>query len=209
VCLKTAKISLIDVSFAYTIGKSYGFEGFRSAAEVFQAKIRSQHVVWMPSGEAAALFWNDPADRDLGVIKGALNMIENDPCEPLLPYLSVCITFFYRPERLPYLAEVISNYIRLANRTDIFIVTNAAEGDRLRGMSEALPHLPDQFSIEFVTPSGIGHPQLLTWGHREIFQRVCSQQGNASGLRRPKMGYRGKGRARLNVLKYSEGIHIA
>ncbi len=104
-------------------------------------------------------------------------MIEKDAYEPLLPYLSVCITFFYRQERLPYLAEVISNYIGLAKRTDVFIVTNVAEADRLRGISEALPHLPDQFSIEFVTPSDIGHPQLLPWAHREIFQKVLKSNG--------------------------------
>ncbi len=51
-----AKTSLIDVSTAYSIGKLYCLGGFRSAAEVFQAKIRSQHAVWMPSGEVDALF---------------------------------------------------------------------------------------------------------------------------------------------------------
>lgn len=120
---------------------------------------------------------HDPADRDFRVTKRTRDMIEKDPYEPLLPYLSVCVTFFYVPERLPYLAEVISNYIGLANRTDIFIVTNVADGDRLNGISEALPHLPDQFSLEFVTPSGIGHPLLLTWAHREIFQNVLKSNG--------------------------------
>jgi hypothetical protein len=32
------------------------FTGFRFAAEVFRAKIRSQHAVWMTSGEVDALF---------------------------------------------------------------------------------------------------------------------------------------------------------
>jgi len=41
VCLKIAKTSPIDVSLAYSIAKSYRLGGFRSAAEVFQAKIRS------------------------------------------------------------------------------------------------------------------------------------------------------------------------
>jgi hypothetical protein len=39
VCPKTAKTSLIDVSLACSTGKSYGFGAFRSAAEVFQAKM--------------------------------------------------------------------------------------------------------------------------------------------------------------------------
>ncbi len=68
VCTETAKTSLIDVSVAYSIGKLYGFGAFRSAAEVFQAKIRFQHAVWMPSEEVDALFrfkeqaaWNTAA----------------------------------------------------------------------------------------------------------------------------------------------------
>ena len=56
VCPNTAKTSLLDVSLAYSIGKSYGFGGFTSAAEVFQAKIRSQHSVYMHSAEVDALF---------------------------------------------------------------------------------------------------------------------------------------------------------
>ncbi len=40
--LKTTKTGLIDVSLEYPIGESYGFSAFRSAAEVFQTKIRSQ-----------------------------------------------------------------------------------------------------------------------------------------------------------------------
>ena len=60
---KIAKIGLIDVSLAYSLGKSYGFGGFRSEAEVFQAKIRPQHAVWMPSAEVDALFRLSPTAR--------------------------------------------------------------------------------------------------------------------------------------------------
>jgi hypothetical protein len=44
------------LALAYSIGKSYGFGGFRSVSDVFQARIRSQDAVWMPSGEVDALF---------------------------------------------------------------------------------------------------------------------------------------------------------
>lgn len=98
-------------------------------------------------------------------------MIEKYPEEPLLPHLAVCITFLYLPERLTYLATVISNYIGIARRTDIYIVTNIVD---TKPISEALPRLLDPMSINFVTPSGIGHPYLLTWTHREIFQRVLT-----------------------------------
>jgi hypothetical protein len=38
------------------LGKLYGVGGLRSAAEVCQAKIRSQHAIWMQSAEVDALF---------------------------------------------------------------------------------------------------------------------------------------------------------
>jgi hypothetical protein len=93
------------------------------------------------------------------------------PEEPLLPHLAVCVTFFYVPERLTYLATVISNYIGIARKADIYIITNIAD---TKPILEALPRLPDQMSITFVKPSGIGHPYLLTWTHREIFQMVLT-----------------------------------
>jgi len=98
-------------------------------------------------------------------------IIEKIPEEPLLPHLAVCLTFFYRPERLASLATVISNYIDIARKTDIYIVTNITD---TKPISEVLPRLPDQMSIKFVTPSGIGHPYLLTWTHREIFKKVLT-----------------------------------
>lgn len=96
-------------------------------------------------------------------------MFEKSIEEPLLPHLAICVTFFYKPERLCYLSTIISSYIGIATRTDIYIVTNITDTQRI---AEALPHCHDQMSIKFVTPSGIGHPYLLTWAHREIFQKV-------------------------------------
>jgi hypothetical protein len=96
-------------------------------------------------------------------------MIKEYPEGPLLPHLVACVTFFYVPERLPFLATVISNYMGLATTTDVYVVTNIADTNRI---SEALPRLPDRMSLKFVTPQGIGHPYLLTWAHRGILQTV-------------------------------------
>lgn len=104
-------------------------------------------------------------------MKDDFGIIKKYSEEPLLPHLAVCVTFFYIPERLAYLATVISNYIGIARRTDIYIVTNIVD---TKPILEALPRLPEQMSIKIVTPSGIGHPYLLTWTHREIFQRVLT-----------------------------------
>ena len=104
-------------------------------------------------------------------MKEDLRIIEKYSEDPILPHLAVCVTFFYMPERLSFLATVISNYIGIARRTDIYIVTNIVD---TKPISAALPLLPDQICLKFVTPSGIGHPYLLTWTHREIFQKVLT-----------------------------------
>lgn len=95
---------------------------------------------------------------------------------PLLPYLSACVTFFYVPERISYLYEVVSHYIGLSNKSDIYIVTNTAEKDSLNLIVEALSPLRHKLHITFVIPSILGHPYLLTWVHREIFQRVLKSK---------------------------------
>jgi hypothetical protein len=91
--------------------------------------------------------------------------------EPLLDHLVVCITFFYVPERLTYLTTIIANYIGIAGKTDIYIVTNIAD---VKPIIEVLPYLPEHMTVRFFTPSGIGHPYLLSWSHREIFQNVLA-----------------------------------
>lgn len=100
---------------------------------------------------------------------GFFKMLNNSPVHPILPHLAVCITFFYVPNRLPYLSKIIANYIGLANKTDIYIVTNITD---TKLISETIPSYDDQLSIEFIVPSNIGHPYLLTWVHREIFQKI-------------------------------------
>lgn len=103
-------------------------------------------------------------------------MIEEGPEEPLLAHLAVCVTFFYVPERLSYLSTVISSYIGMANKTDVYIVTNIADTTPIE---EALPQLPDNMAIKFVIPSNIGHPYFLTWTHRQVFLEVLAS-GKAS-----------------------------
>jgi hypothetical protein len=53
---ENAKTGLIDISLECSIGKFYHFTSFGGAGEVFRAKIRSRHAVWMHSAEVDALF---------------------------------------------------------------------------------------------------------------------------------------------------------
>jgi len=54
--LKLQKQVPLTFHLSILLVKLYAVGGFRGAWEVFQAKIQSQHAVWMPSGEVDALF---------------------------------------------------------------------------------------------------------------------------------------------------------
>lgn len=95
-----------------------------------------------------------------------------DVARPLLPHLAACVTFFFNRERLVYLTTVVSNYLGLATKTDIYIITNVGNADTREEISAALPAMPDSATLHFVTPTQIGHPYLLTWTHREIFLEI-------------------------------------
>lgn len=96
-------------------------------------------------------------------------MFEETTEEALLPHLAACVTFHFAAERLPYLSKTVSNYIGLARKTDVFVVTNISDTDRIW---DVLPHSRNDLSLHFVTPSGLGHPFLLAWTHREVFREV-------------------------------------
>lgn len=51
-----AKTGATGIFVALSIWKSYGFADFGGTGEVFLAKIRSQHAVWMHSAEVDVLF---------------------------------------------------------------------------------------------------------------------------------------------------------
>jgi hypothetical protein len=93
VCPKNAKTGLIDASLADSTGKSCDFWSFRNAVEVSQAKIRSQHAVWMQGAEVDASFrigivFGRAADHWLGrrrrfqVISGDREIARLPECRP-------------------------------------------------------------------------------------------------------------------------------
>ena len=53
---KIAKTGATGIFVAMSIRKSYGFTDLGGTEEVFRAKIRSQHAVWMHSAEFDVLF---------------------------------------------------------------------------------------------------------------------------------------------------------
>lgn len=85
--------------------------------------------------------------------------------------LAIAITFFYRPDRLGYLSTACQHHPTLSEETKTFVVTNTRSADELSNIRQAC----DLSNLEIVTPSHLGHPFLLTWIHRHIFQNLLEQ----------------------------------
>jgi hypothetical protein len=89
----------------------------------------------------------------------------------LIPSLAVCITFHYDVSRIGYLRQVVQGYAGIALRTHVYIVTN---GTDYRLIETALADLPNGISVEFFTPTGLGHPYLLAWSHYAILRDLVA-----------------------------------
>lgn len=88
--------------------------------------------------------------------------------------LAVCITFHYVEERLKYFAEVCSELVEIAPFVNLTIVTNATEIERTEKIEPLINK--NKIDLEFLTPSGLGHPYLLAWSHLEVFKEKIEDQ---------------------------------
>ncbi len=91
--------------------------------------------------------------------------------DALVPSLGVCMTFHYDASRISYLDQVIRGYAGIALRTRVYIVTNCSDYGPIE---KALVGLPGEISVEFFTPTGLGHPYLLAWSHYAILRDLVA-----------------------------------
>ena len=96
--------------------------------------------------------------------------------EIILPHLAVCVTFFYDQARLPYLSKITSEYAIFSKKVDIYIITNQTDPDAIELIRAALPGRLENVTVKFIIPRWLGHPYLLTWVHREVFNQIINDQ---------------------------------
>jgi hypothetical protein len=77
--------------------------------------------------------------------------------------LAICVTFHYVETRLKYLAALSSRFGSLAQSVAATIVTNTGSAGHHAQISEIFRK--DGVDIAIFTPTGLGHPFLLTWSH--------------------------------------------
>ena len=83
--------------------------------------------------------------------------------------LIVCVTFYYRTERIKYLSATLANLPAIAQHIQLVIVTQTLDADE----REQIIRVAENYGMTpcLVTPNVLGHPYLLTWCHLEIFRR--------------------------------------
>lgn len=86
---------------------------------------------------------------------------------PLVDYLTIAVTCFDSGENTIPLAEISRDWVSLAKRVRVYIVTNNPSNQDVQAFVKENSRL----DIELVTPNLLGHPYLLTWIHRELFRR--------------------------------------
>ena len=72
----------------YSIGKLYGFSGFRGTTQVFSGKIRSQHPVCMHSAEVDA-FSGLYSENKFRLLSVKTNLLNLERMEGTMPNLSL------------------------------------------------------------------------------------------------------------------------
>ncbi len=83
--------------------------------------------------------------------------------------LAVCITFFYKEERVKYLTEVLDNLSSFSFSVNVTIISNNLPVDfKLVLGNYNLSN--SQLTIDVFAPFGLGHPLLLAWSHYSVFK---------------------------------------
>lgn len=84
--------------------------------------------------------------------------------------LAVCITFFYKSHRIPYLLRCLRALAQLPGDKHVFIVTNANVGN--------FSFLPESWEgesnmqVDVCTFPSLGHPLLFPWCHFEVWKNT-------------------------------------
>lgn len=87
----------------------------------------------------------------------------------------MCITVHFSADRMKYLKIMSDQFASLADVVEVYIVTNArSDSGEIEMLNQALGN--KGFKYHFFTPTGLGHPYLLTWSHFDVFRRLISNE---------------------------------
>lgn len=86
--------------------------------------------------------------------------------------IAICVTFYYRQNRLAYLAEVVQNHKKFPCEVHVIVLTNTENVDEIQNIVATMPSRSGQFYWEIISVSNIPHGWVLTWAHKDVFKNI-------------------------------------
>ena len=118
------------------------------------------------------LFWKKRNDIFKLNYDDSLNYLplNSEEISKLLPKkLAVCVTFFYREEKINILKKVCKQFVNLADDIDVTIVTNENNVTKITVLKKNIEEVLKNFNIYSV--QDLQHPKFLPWSHLTIMRK--------------------------------------
>lgn len=96
--------------------------------------------------------------------------LNSEEINKLLPQkLAICVTFFYREEKINILKKVCKQFVNLADDIDVTIVTNENNDKKITVLKKNIEEVLKNFNIHSV--QDLQHPKFLPWSHLTIMRK--------------------------------------
>ena len=88
----------------------------------------------------------------------------------LLPKkLAICVTFYYREEKINILKKVCKEFNNLAHNIDVTIVTNENNDKKIINLKQKIGEVLKNFNIHIA--QDLQHPKFLPWSHLIVMRK--------------------------------------
>ena len=118
------------------------------------------------------LFWKKRNDihkleYDDEINNLSLNSKEVDKILP--KKLAICVTFFYREEKINILKKVCKEFNNFAHEIDVTIVTNEQNEEKITNLRKNISEVLKNFNIHLA--QDLQHPKFLPWSHLVVMRK--------------------------------------
>ena len=96
--------------------------------------------------------------------------VDDEKVNTLLPKkLAICITFYFREERIDILKKVCQEFSTFAHDIDVTILTNENNDKKISFLKQSIGAVLKNFNIHIA--EHLQHPQFLPWSHFNIMRK--------------------------------------
>ena len=136
---------------------------------IFKSLGKKEHKV---NNYIKYLFWKKRNDIDELDYNDEINdlPLNNKEINKFLPEkLAICVTFFYREEKINILKKVCKEFNNLSHNIDVTIVTNENSEKKIQKLKKDIEEVLKNFTVHIV--QGLQHPKFLPWSHLTIMRK--------------------------------------